>query len=155
VQPRAQKSGSVLALADLGTLQAVLGAPKSWSHVILGLFSLTYADFFNPFFYLQKSSVRRNTPASQLTFSTSTFLPSQTLLSKRPLSTTPGAHFINASDSQRMYFPPKEAAARYMLGDSPLMWFHDSPIDQRDLDLIRAEPVALLDYSQGSFVRKI
>jgi hypothetical protein len=45
--------------------------------------------------------------------------------------------------------------ALYMLQDKPLAWFRDAPIDMRDLNLIRAEPVPWLDYSQRSYLRKM
>ncbi|KIW70570.1 hypothetical protein, variant [Phialophora macrospora] len=54
-----------------------------------------------------------------------------------------------------LHFSSKRDMALHILREQPLAWFRDAPIDMRDTNLIRAEPVPWLDYSQGSFLRKI
>lgn len=49
----------------------------------------------------------------------------------------------------------KEDIARCMLRSDTEAWFRGEPIDQRDRDVINAAHVDWLDYSKGSFVRKI
>ena len=59
------------------------------------------------------------------------------------------------TEEKCFFFDKKQDAALFMLQDSPLKWFRDAPIDQRDFDLIRSERVPWLDYSQQSYARKI
>ena len=49
----------------------------------------------------------------------------------------------------------KEESARCMLRSRPAAWFRDCPIEQRDLDLIKAKDVPWVNYSQASYLRKI
>ncbi|OCT50282.1 hypothetical protein CLCR_07773 [Cladophialophora carrionii] len=49
----------------------------------------------------------------------------------------------------------KQDMALLWIRDQPLAWFRDAPIDMRDIDLIRAERVAWLDYSKRSYLRKV
>ena len=50
---------------------------------------------------------------------------------------------------------PKAAQARCMLRSHPEKWVGKAPLDARDRALLDAEPVSFVDYSQGSFLRKI
>ncbi|KAH7418445.1 hypothetical protein BKA64DRAFT_565078 [Cadophora sp. MPI-SDFR-AT-0126] len=49
----------------------------------------------------------------------------------------------------------KWEAARCMMRTDPSAWFRDSPIENRDLDLLNAYPVSFVDYFKGSYLRKV
>jgi hypothetical protein len=51
--------------------------------------------------------------------------------------------------------PVERSCSSVLAQDSPLKLFRDAPIDQCDLNLIRAERVTWLNYTQGSYARKI
>jgi hypothetical protein len=49
----------------------------------------------------------------------------------------------------------KQELAHCILKHNPGACFRDAAIEQRDRDLIDAQPVDFLDYAKGSFLRKI
>ncbi|KAK0124536.1 hypothetical protein ONS95_009485 [Cadophora gregata] len=49
----------------------------------------------------------------------------------------------------------KWEAARCKMRTDPSAWFRDSPIENRDLDLLNAYPVSFVDYDKTSFLRKV
>lgn len=44
---------------------------------------------------------------------------------------------------------------RCRMRTDPAAWFRDTPIENRDLDLLNAFPVSFVDYFKGSFLRKV
>lgn len=70
--------------------------------------------------------------------------------------TTPSSQLLLLTNVPTMaLLHRKQDIARCMLRSDTEAWFRDEPIDQRDRDLINAAHVEWLDYTQGSFVRKI
>ena len=51
-----------------------------------------------------------------------------------------------------VHFSSKEAAALAMLAHSPMKWFRELPVDKRYLNLIRAEHVPWLNYTEWKLI---